>query len=125
MIGGLTSTACSNGATTLNRSGFRYYQASDAGNWQFNTNNNVTNTVVSTGMAFAVSKLYDMYIYQPPQGSTVYWRIDNLTDGTSNEGSTGTTLPVATTALAATVCADGSATARTFDVVTIYAEVPR
>jgi len=126
MLGGLTSAGCSGGATTLDRAGFRYYFANDAGNWQINTNNNTTNTVVSSGMAIAISKLYDFYLYQPPQGATLYWRIDNITDGTTVSGSTGTTLPTASTALAATVCADRSNNVATLlDVVTIYVEVPR
>ncbi len=62
-------------------------------NWMLTTKNGATETRASTGMAFAVSKLYDFYFFFPPGGSTAYWRIDNLTDSTTAEGSTSATLP--------------------------------
>jgi hypothetical protein len=79
--------------------GFQYSTNRGDTNWQFMTKNNATQNVVNTTMAFAVSKLYDFYVYTPPQGTTVYWRIDNLTDGTTQEGNTATNLPTNSTAM--------------------------
>lgn len=62
-------------------------------NWMFTSKDGTTETKVSTGMAFAVGKLYDFFIYARPGGTTVYWRIDNITDGTTFEGEATTTLP--------------------------------
>lgn len=72
-------------------------------NWQFVTCNNTTTTAADTGMAFAVSKLYAFYIFCALGDSTIYWQIDNLTDGTTASGSTSTTLPRTTTSLTSTL----------------------
>lgn len=66
-------------------------------NWQFITRDNTTTTVQDTGLAFAAEKVYDGYIFCPPNGSTIYWRIDNITDETTAEGSQTLTLPGNTT----------------------------
>lgn len=50
-----------------------------------------------TGIAFIAQHVYDMFLYCAPQGTTVYWRIDDLTAGTTAEGSTTSTLPGTTT----------------------------
>ena len=60
------------------------------------TKNNITETRVSTGVTFLSNKLYDFYLTVFPGGTIVYWRIDNLTDGTSTEGTTTSTLPIPT-----------------------------
>jgi len=63
-------------------------------NWQFQTRAAAgAASTVGTGMPFAPQKVYDFYIFCAPNGTTVYWRIDNVTDGTSAEGSTTTALP--------------------------------
>lgn len=67
--------------------------------WQFVTKNNVTQDVSDTGLAVSTSKVYDMYVYCTPQCATIYWRVDNVTDGTTAEGSTATNLPGGSTAL--------------------------
>jgi hypothetical protein len=69
-------------------------------NWQFFTKE-VGATVVDTGLVFTPGKTYDFYIFCAPQGGTVFWRIDNLTDGTTFEGSSSETLPLSITALRA------------------------
>ena len=61
--------------------------------WMFTSKNGTTETRVSTGMAFTVGKLYDFYIFAPQGATTVYWRVDNLTDNTTFEGEATTTLP--------------------------------
>lgn len=80
--------------------GFQYSAVRDTSGFiQFITRNNTTQTTVSTGVSLASAKTYDFTVYAAPGGSTVYWRIANLTDGTSTEGNTSTTLPTATTAM--------------------------
>ncbi len=68
-------------------------------NWQFMTRDGTTQNTTDTGMAFAVSKFYKFYIRIAPGGSTIYWRIENVTDSTSANGTTTTNLPAATTPL--------------------------
>jgi hypothetical protein len=45
--------------------------------------------------------MYDLYFYTPPRGSVVSWRVDNLTDSTTAEGSSVTSLPTSTVAMRA------------------------
>lgn len=61
--------------------------------WMFTSKDGTTETRVSTGMTFVVGKLYDFFIYARPGATTVYWRIDNITDDTTFEGEAMTTLP--------------------------------
>jgi len=58
-------------------------------------------TLTDTGMIFIAQNIYDFYIYCRPQSDTIYWRIDNLTTGTSYEGMTSETLPEGNTAMRA------------------------
>lgn len=62
-------------------------------NWQFATKDNVTLNLANTELPFLAEKVYDFYIFCPPQGSWIGWRIDNVTDGTSKEGIVDTILP--------------------------------
>lgn len=107
---GITSTAFTAAVTeaaapaswTGHRAGF--YAASDhptvPGRWYFRTRNNTTTTETAIGTRdFTAQHVYDMYIFIPKGGTTVYWRIDNLTAEWTEEGSTSATLPGATTAL--------------------------
>lgn len=95
-------------------------------NWQFITRDNITTTIVDTGMPFAVSKLYDFYIYCPPQSSVVYWRIENISDGTFNEGSTSDTLPTGSVFMRAGFqLATINALARNIRMQHLYAETDR
>lgn len=72
-------------------------------NWYFSTKDGTTENRVSTGMAFTATHLYAFFIYCPPQGTTIYWKIFDLTAGTSQEGSTGSNLPGASTQMYMTV----------------------
>jgi hypothetical protein len=94
-----TMTNADNPAGDYN--GFQYSTNRGDANWQFITKNNVTQNVVNTTLAFTAQKVYDFYVYTAPQGTTVYWRVDNLTDGTTQVGSTATNLPTTTTAMRA------------------------
>jgi hypothetical protein len=62
-------------------------------NWFFYTSNGASHDRVDTGLPFIPGKIYDTYIFCAPTGAVVSWRMDNLTDGTSAEGSTSTYLP--------------------------------
>ena len=79
--------------------GFTY--STNAGNtaFQFSTKDNTTQNTNTTSMTWTVQHSYDFYIYCAPQGSTIYWRVDDLTASTTQEGSTSTNLPGATTML--------------------------
>jgi hypothetical protein len=69
-------------------------------NFFFTTKNGTTETRVDTGMVFTPQCIYDFWIFVPPYpASTLYWKIDNLTLGTSFEGSTTDTLPLGNVAL--------------------------
>jgi hypothetical protein len=80
--------------------GFSYSAVRDtSGEIQFMTNNNATPSIISTGVVLAIAKTYDFTVYSAPGAATLYWRIANLTDGTTTEGSTAAALPSATTPL--------------------------
>jgi hypothetical protein len=62
-------------------------------NWFFTTRDNLTEDRVNTGMVFTPECVYDFYIFCPPDGSFIGWRIDNVTLGTSQSGTTIEKLP--------------------------------
>lgn len=71
-------------------------------NWQFITRDSVSNqTTIDTGLPFRAEKVYDFILFCVPQGDVVSWKIVNVTDDTSAEGSTSDTLPVANLGLRA------------------------
>jgi len=95
-------------------------------NWQFITRDNATLTITDTTMPFAVNKVFDMYIYCPPQWNRIYWRIDNVTDGTTAEGSVIDTLPTGTVFMRAGVqLGTVNAIARNLRFQHLYAESDR
>lgn len=62
-------------------------------NWQFLIRNAATDRI-DTGLAFLPEKVYDMFLFCPPDGSFIGWRIDNVTDDLTQEGIyNGTQLP--------------------------------
>ena len=67
------------------------------------TRNGTTQTVTGTLLPLVVGDVFDFFIYCPPypNNGTIYYRIDNITQGTTAEGSTSATLPAGTTALRA------------------------
>jgi hypothetical protein len=97
---GLTNQTMANSVASDDPAGhfcgfFRRHVGSGAqdANWLFATKNNVTLNPVSTGLAFAPEKVYDFYIFCAPAGTEIFWRIDNITDQTSESGSTTAFLP--------------------------------
>ncbi len=107
--------------------GIQYSAVRDTnGNFRFITKDGTTQNVVDTGVALAVSKTYDFYTYCAPGGTTAYWRIDNLTDGTSTEGNTTSNLPAAATGMRAGVAlAPLSTTAIHYRFQRMYVETDR
>jgi hypothetical protein len=55
-----------------------------------------TKTAMTVANNIAAGNLYDFYMYCAPNGSTIYARLDDLTNSTTVQTSTGTTLPVNT-----------------------------
>ncbi len=83
-----------------NYAGFQFSASRDASVMQFATRNGSTQTITSTGVTVNIGNTYDLYIYSKPLDTTVYWRLDNLTDGLAPvEGSVTATLPTASTAM--------------------------
>ncbi len=106
--------------------GFQYSTNRGDTAWQFITKDGTTQSTPVATLAIAQNKVYDFYVYTPPQGTTIYWRIDNLTDGTTQEGSTTTNLPVAATALrAGSLLQTLTTTARNIRVMKHYVESDR
>jgi hypothetical protein len=83
--------------------GFQYSTARADTGWKFMTDDGTTQTVTTTLTPFGVSKIMDFYIYVPafPNNTVLYYRIDNITDGLSVEGTTSTTLPAGATQMRA------------------------
>ena len=61
--------------------------------FRFKMRDNVTTSDADTGMTFTVQNVYVAYIYCFAGDSTVYWRIDNITAGTTAAGSTSSNPP--------------------------------
>ena len=70
-------------------------------NWQFGTKDGTTLNLIDTTLTFTAQKVYDFYIFCPPGGAAINWRVDNLTDDTTQQGSTDLNLPTANTYLRA------------------------
>jgi hypothetical protein len=110
------------------RSAFVYVNdGSGDSNWILENKAGGTVSRVDTGMSLVNDKVYDLYLYNPPTGSTVSWRVDNLTDGTSAEGSSGTSLPTSTVAMRACfgVANKNSGSTHSMLFNKMYIEVPR
>jgi outer membrane protein assembly factor BamB len=110
------------------RSGFAFSTVRGDTNWQFSVKDGTTQNLINTGMAYAASKVYDMYFFVPPYpgNGTMYWRIDNLTDNTSQEGSTTSNLPAGSTALRVGLGVETQTTAaRNFRMQRVYVEADR
>lgn len=125
-IQGTSSMTASNNPSG-SYAGFQYSAVRDTnGNIRFITKDGTTQNVVDTGVALAVSKTFDFYTYCAPGGTTVYWRIDNLTDGTTTEGNTSSNLPAAATGMRAGVAlAPLSTTAIHYRFQRMYVETDR
>lgn len=94
--------------------------------WTLMTKDNTTLGLSTTTMAFATSTLYDMYLYCPPQGSAIGWRLDNLTNSTTEEGLLTANLPRGSSAMSVGAYVGGvNNVSRNIRVQKIYVEVPR
>jgi hypothetical protein len=102
---GMGSTALStmlgadNPASSSHYAGFQFSTARGDANWQFVTDDNVSQNINRATLAFASNKVYNFWIFCKPQGSTIFWQIDNVTDGTTASGSTSMNLPGTSTSL--------------------------
>ncbi len=93
---GTTFNTCDTTAspTTQNAAGFQFMGLRPDTNFQFLTCNTSACNLINTGVTVTNTDTYDMYVYVAPQGTTMYWRIDDLTAGTAPvQGSTTTDLP--------------------------------
>jgi hypothetical protein len=84
--------------------GWQYSTARGDTGWKFMTRNGATQTVSSTVLAFGgVNDIMDFFIYCPPypNNTIIYYRIDNITQGTTAEGQATSTLPAGSTQLRA------------------------
>jgi len=123
-----TSTTMTGGDNPAgNYAGIQYSTNRGDTNWMCVTKDGTTqSTPVSTGVAFAAQKQYDVYVYTPPLGTTVYMRIDNNTDGTTGECTSSANLPTAATALRPEVFLGTlTTTARNIDFQRMYVETDR
>ncbi len=59
-----------------------------------------TKTAITVTNAIATGNAYDFYMFAKPNDSTIFYRLDDLVNGTTFEGSTGTTLPTNTAFMA-------------------------
>lgn len=80
---------------------FQYSTGRSDTGWKFMTKDGTTQNVSSTIMPFSTTDVFDLFIYCPPypNNDIIYYRIDNLTQGTTAEGSTSTNLPTGSVAL--------------------------
>jgi hypothetical protein len=106
--------------------GFQYSTNRGDTNWQFVTKDNTTQNATDTGLVFSAQKVYDVFIFCKPQCTSISWRIDNVTDGTTAEGSTSSNLPGTTTAMRAGFqLSTLTTTARNIRMQRVYIEADR
>jgi len=83
-----------------NRAGFHRLHVNGATqdtNWFFSTRDGTTQNRVDTGLPFISQHVYDFYSFTYPVGSNkIYWRIDDITAGTTAEGEVTLNLPTNT-----------------------------
>jgi hypothetical protein len=96
---GLTSRTMAQSVATDNESGTRvgFHRLHVNGsttdtNWFLSSRDSAEDRI-DTGLAFTPECVYDFYLFCPPDGASISWRIDNVTLGTSQEGSTTTQMP--------------------------------
>jgi hypothetical protein len=82
---------------TGSRMGFSFSTNRGDTNWQFSTKDGTTENLIDTGMAFTVNVLYDFYVTMLEDGINCFWRIDDLTNSVTHEGTTTANLPASST----------------------------
>jgi hypothetical protein len=103
-----------------------------AGAFNFVTRNTATTTKqqITLSNAIAEGNGYDFYMFCAPNGSTIYWRLDDIVNAVTYEGNTGTTLPT-NTAFMGPQCAMSNGTANTtvttsaIGIAGVYTEADR
>lgn len=72
--------------------------SSGANSFNFVTRDATTTTKQSIALsnAIAAGNSYDFYMFCPPNGTTLYWRLDDIVNAVTYENSTTTTLPTST-----------------------------
>ncbi len=108
--------------------GWQYSTTRGDTGWKFMTDNGTTQTVSSTVLPFAVNEVMDFFIYCPPypNNTVIYYRIDNITQGTTAEGTATSTLPAGTTAMRAGFqMSNVSAAAKNIRMSRFYVETDR
>ena len=108
--------------------GWQYSTAGGYSGWKFLTSNGTVWSTTSTMLPFQQNAVFDFFMYSPPypNNSTVYYRIDNVTAGTTAEGSVSTNLPAGATALRAGFQINNiTASARNVRLSRLYVETDR
>lgn len=106
--------------------------SSGANSFNFVTRDTTTTTKqsISLSNAIAAGNSYDFYMFCPPNGSTIYWRLDDIVNGVTYENNTSTTLP-SSTAFMGPQCAMSNGTANTtvttvaIGIAGVYTEADR
>lgn len=102
--------------TVLNNTCGLWHDTTDpsngAGAFNFVTRDTTTTTKqqITLANAIAAGNSYDFYMWCAPNGSTLYWRLDDIVNNVVYEGNTTTTLP-ASTAFMGPQCAMSNGTA--------------
>lgn len=120
--------AIANPSSSLNNAvGFRLQIPLGETSWSVVARDGTNLTVQNTGMGFTAESVYDFYLFCPPSGTQVGWRIDNALTGEVRDGIISGTLPGATTYLRAGFDTNGrgTGTARNFRFQRIYLESDR
>lgn len=96
---GNTSTHVVASDTVINDTCGLWHDTTDSSTtFNFVTRDNVTTTktAIALSNAIAAGNSYDFYMFCPPNGSTIYYRLDDIVNNVTYEGSTSTTLPTNT-----------------------------
>jgi hypothetical protein len=126
MSSATTTTQNGNDNPAGNFAGFQYSTPRGDTKFEFITKDGTTESAAVDTITLTAGDAYQLYIYTPPQGSTIYYRIDDLTAATSATGTTTSNLPTSSTAMRAMAALQTQdATARTISIQHVYTEVDR
>ena len=130
LLAGMSSTLATDlttpRGTTTSRACFQYSTGGGTytdTTWQFSTANGSAQTTTDTTLAVTAGHVYECFIWCPNNASTISWQITDLTTAVTQTGSTGSTLPAATTGMGPALgLYTYTATARSIAVQRVYAE---
>jgi hypothetical protein len=98
----------------------------NTGNWKLYNSNAAAATVLDLGGSFPLNTtdLIELILYSPPGGTTVQYRVTNLSSGAVASGTLSSNIPVTSTYLAPVMWITNNATAgiSTMTVKSIYLE---